>query len=65
MHSLISPHDSLVNYALDITTCWQNFEALTPNLAARTMETVEGRCFIELNLSHQSTSLCESHGKDH
>ena len=55
MHPLTSPHDSLVKCVLEITTCWQDFEALTPNLLARTMETVEGGGIVVLLLSSMSS----------
>ncbi len=55
MHPLTSPHHSMVSCASDVTTCWQDFEALTPNLLARTMETVEGGGIVVLLLSSMSS----------
>ena len=55
MHPLTSPSESLVEHALIITTCRQDFEALTPNLLARTMETVEGGGIVVLLLSSMSS----------
>ena len=55
MRPLTSPFESQVQHALNMVACWQDFEALTPNLLARTMETVEGGGIVVLLLSSMSS----------